>query len=131
MTLYKSSKNKREWLHVLDHCTGIDLILKNGKIGETYNIGSGIEIDVETIADLILDALGLDQSYKSYVEDRPGHDRRYLLDSTKIRSELGWNLEIPFEKGFKETVLWYKENQSWWEPLLSKLEINEGKWKER
>ncbi len=129
MTLYKSSRNKREWLHVNDHCAGVDLILKCGKIGETYNIGSGIEVDIETVADLILDIMDLDQSYKGYVEDRPGHDRRYLLDSTKIRSELGWKPEISFENGFRETVLWYKKNRAWWEPLLAKLEIDEGKWK--
>ena len=128
MTLYKSSRNKREWLHVADHCSGIDLVLRKGKIGDTYNIGSGVEADIETVADLILDILGLDQSYKSYVEDRPGHDRRYLLDSTKIRSELGWKPEIAFEEGFRETVLWYRENRLWWESLLSKLEIDEGKW---
>lgn len=129
MTLYKSSRNKREWLHVSDHCAGIDLILREGRIGETYNIGSGVEVDIETIADLILDILELDQSYKTYVADRPGHDRRYLLDSTKLRSELGWSPEISFEKGFRETVLWYKENRSWWEPLLSKLGIDEAKWR--
>jgi len=128
MPLYKSSRNKREWLHVADHCMGIDLILKKGTVGDTYNIGSGIEVDIETVADLILDILGLDQSYKTYVEDRPGHDRRYLLDSTKIRSQLGWKPEISFETGFRETVLWYKENPSWWEPLLAKLGIDEGKW---
>ncbi|MFC1712892.1 dTDP-glucose 4,6-dehydratase [Candidatus Poribacteria bacterium] len=129
MTLYKSSRNKREWLHVSDHCASIDLILRKGKIGETYNIGSGVEVDIETIADLILDILELDQSYKSYVPDRPSHDRRYLLDSAKIRSELGWNPKTPFEKGFRETVLWYKENRSWWEPLLSKLQVDEAKWR--
>ena len=128
MTLYKSSRNKREWLHVADHCSGIDLVLRKGKIGDTYNIGSGVEADIETVADLILDVLGLDQSYKSYVEDRPGHDRRYLLNSAKIRSELGWEPETDFEEGFRETVLWYNENRSWWESLLSKLEIDEGKW---
>jgi dTDP-glucose 4,6-dehydratase len=128
MTLYKSSHNKREWLHVDDHCSGIDLILKEGKIGETYNIGSGVEVDIETVADRVLNILGLDQSYKTYVDDRPGHDRRYLLDSTKIRSQLGWKPEIPFDEGFKETVLWYTRNQSWWEPLIAKLEVDEEKW---
>ncbi len=128
MPLYKNSRNKREWLHVADHCKGIDLILKNGKIGDTYNIGSGVEVDIETIADLILNILGLNQSYKTYVKDRPGHDRRYLLDSTKIRSELGWKPEISFEDGFRETVLWYRDNPSWWKPLLARLEIDEEKW---
>ena len=129
MTLYKSSRNRREWLHVDDHCRAIDLILKNGKVGETYNIGSGVEADVETVADLLLDIFGLDQSYKTYVEDRPGHDRRYLLDSTKIRSELEWNIEISFEQGFKETVQWYRDNSWWWKPLLSRLQVNEEAWR--
>lgn len=129
MTLYKSSRNRREWLHVDDHCRGIDLILKRGKVGETYNIGSGIEVDIETIADSLLDIFGLDASYKTYVEDRPGHDRRYLLDSTKICRELGWAPKIPFESGFKETVQWYRENSSWWKPLLDRLRVNEAAWK--
>jgi len=129
MPLYKSSLNKREWLHVDDHCRAIDLILKDGKIGETYNIGSGVEADIETVADLLLDIFGLDQSYKTYVEDRPGHDRRYLLDSTKISHELGWISRVPFEQGFKETVQWYQENPYWWKPLLSRLQVNEETWK--
>lgn len=128
MPLYKSSHNRREWLHVDDHCRGIDLVLERGEVGETYNIGSGIEADVETVANLVLDVLGLGQSYKSYVEDRPGHDRRYLLDSTKIRTELGWRPRIPFEQGLGDTVLWYEENQLWWKPLLAKLEVDEGGW---
>jgi dTDP-glucose 4,6-dehydratase len=128
MTLYKSSRNRREWLHVLDHCRGIDLILKHGRIGETYNIGSGVEADVETIANMLLDLFGLDESHKMYVPDRPGHDRRYLLDSTKIRTELGWAEQVAFEQGFAETVQWYKENAEWWKPLLQRLQINEATW---
>ena len=128
MTLYKSSRNRREWLHVLDHCRGIDLILKHGRIGETYNIGSGVEADVETIADMLLDLFGLDESHKTYVPDRPGHDRRYLLDSTKIRTELGWAEQVAFEQGFAETAQWYKENAEWWKPLLQRLQINEATW---
>ena len=128
MTLYKSSRNKREWLHAIDHCKAIEIILKEGRIGETYNVGSGTEADIETVADMILSILGLDESFKMYVPDRPGHDRRYLLDCSKIRSDLGWEPEFPFEDGFKETVLWYKENQGWWEPLLTRLQVDEGKW---
>ena len=129
MTLYKTSQNKREWLHVDDHCRAIDLILKEGRVGEVYNIGSGLEIDVEGIADGILDVLGLDQSYKTYVPDRPSHDRRYLLDSSKIRDELGWKPEVDFTEGFRSTVEWYKENEAWWKPLLTRAaEIDEGKW---
>ena len=84
MPLYRSSKNRREWIHVDDHCRGIEAVLLKGSPGETYNIGTGIEVDIETIADSILSILGLDSQYKEYVQDRPGHDRRYLLDSSKI-----------------------------------------------
>jgi dTDP-glucose 4,6-dehydratase len=129
MTLYASSKNRREWLHVLDHCQAIDLILKEGAVGETYNIGSGLELDVEGIADRLLDEFGLDISYKAYVPDRPGHDRRYLLDTAKIRQELGWEPKINFDKGFHETVQWYREHEDWWRPLLKRLQINEEGWK--
>jgi dTDP-glucose 4,6-dehydratase len=128
MPLYKSSRNRREWLHVDDHCRAIDLILSRGRIGETYNIGSGVEADVETITDLILAALGLDPSLKTYVPDRPGHDRRYLLDSTKLRAELGWSPEIPFERGLRETVLWYRDHRDWWRPLLTRLGLDESSW---
>ena len=129
MPLYTSSHNRREWLHVLDHCHAIDLILKKGKIGETYNIGSGLELDVEKIATLLLAEFGLDETYKTYVPDRPGHDRRYLLDSTKIKHELNWMPDVDFEQGFKETVKWYRDNPGWWKPLLKRLEVNEEGWK--
>jgi len=128
MTLYKSSQNRREWLHVLDHCRAIEKILLSGKLGETYNIGSGLELDVETIADSLRRIFGLDESCKTYVEDRPGHDRRYLLDSNKIRVELGWAPQIPFEQGFRETVSWYRVHPAWWQPLLKRLAIQEDSW---
>jgi dTDP-glucose 4,6-dehydratase len=129
MTLYKSSRNRREWLHVDDHCRAIDRILQQGRVGETYNIGSGVEVDVETVADALIEIFGLDQSSKMYVPDRPGHDRRYLLDSSKIRTELGWAPRVPFEQGFRDTVQWYRENEWWWQPLLKKLQVNEEAWK--
>ncbi len=128
MTLYKSSRNRREWLHVQDHCRAIDLILKGGRPGETYNIGSGLEADVEFIADTLLEIFRLDANYKSYVDDRPGHDRRYLLDSSKIATELGWAQELAFEQGFQDTVQWYREHPDWWQPLLKRLSIDEGGW---
>jgi dTDP-glucose 4,6-dehydratase len=126
--LYRSSRS-REWLHVLDHCRAIDLILKQGQVGETYNIGSGLEVDVETIAGLLLAQFGLDETWKSYVPDRPGHDRRYLLDSSRIRRELGWQPQIDFEQGFAATVDWYRQNEAWWRPLLKRLQIDEGTWR--
>lgn len=129
MPLYKSSRNRREWIHALDHCRAIELILLKGKVGETYNVGTGLELDIEAVADLLLGIFGLDASYKTYVEDRPGHDRRYLLDSTKIRRELGWEPKIDFNAGFKETVQWYQARPEWWQPLLRRLAVNEEAWK--
>lgn len=129
MPLYRSSHHRREWLHVFDHCRAIDLILRDGKPGETYNIGSGLELDVEQVATLLLEEFNLDLFYKTYVPDRPGHDRRYLLDSTKIHRELGWEPQIDFARGFHETVNWYRENLAWWEPLIKRLQINEEGWK--
>jgi dTDP-glucose 4,6-dehydratase len=126
--LYKSSQNKREWLHVDDHCRAVDLILKKGAVGETYNIGSGVEQNVEEITDLLLEGLGLDASYKKYAPDRPGHDRRYLLDSSKIRNQLGWAPQVDFAAGFRQTVEWYKANDWWWKPLLEKPQIDEQGW---
>jgi len=129
MPLYKSSLNRREWIHVLDHCRAIEQILLNGKVGETYNVGTGLEADIETIADMLLAIFGLDESYKTYVEDRPGHDRRYLLDSAKIQRELGWQPQVEFEHGFRETIAWYRSCPEWWQPLLRKLSVVEDAWK--
>ncbi len=129
LTLYRSSHNRREWLHVDDHCQAIAKVIFNGKIGETYNIGSGVEKSIEEISDFILDALGKPQSLKTYVPDRPGHDCRYLLDSTKIHNELGWQPKISYEQGMRETIQWYAENQEWWERILKNTEdVQEDKW---
>ena len=115
LTLYQSSQNKREWLAVQDHCRAIDLIIRRGKNGERYNIGSGVERSVEEIADTVLRILDKPQSLKIYVPDRPGHDRRYLLDSRKIRQELGWQPETKFEIGLENTIAWYIDNRKWWQ----------------
>jgi dTDP-glucose 4,6-dehydratase len=128
LPLYRSSANRREWLHVTDHCRAIDLILKRGTIGELYNIGSGVEQSVEQITDQILVLLGKPPSLKTYVPDRPGHDRRYLLNSSKIRRELGWAPEVPFEEGMRQTVAWYVANEAWWRPLKQRLAVQESGW---
>ena len=129
MTLYRSSRNKREWLHVEDHCRAIDSILQRGKVGETYNVGSGLEMDIEGIADRIVDILGLDpRTARMYVPDRPSHDRRYLLDSTKIRNQLGWAPAVDFEEGFRATVCWYRDHGAWWKPLLARIDLDERGW---
>ena len=117
LPLFKSSTHKREWIHVDDHSEAIDLILEKGKIGEAYNVGTGVEKSVEEITNLILDNLGKHHSLKKYVPDRLQHDKRYLLDSSKIIRELGWTPHYDFEKGIQETVQWYKNNKSWWRKL--------------
>lgn len=128
LPLYRSSQNRREWLYVTDHCRAIDLILRNGKIGELYNIGSGVEQSVEQITDRILGLLGKPESLKEYVPDRPGHDRRYLLNSSKIRQELGWEPAVDFDEGMRHTVAWYQDNPEWWRPLKEGLAVREGAW---
>jgi dTDP-glucose 4,6-dehydratase len=127
LPLFKSSENKREWLHTEDHARAIDLILEKGKDGKAYNIGSGVEKSVEEIADIILDFFDQPQSLKTYVEDRPGHDKRYLLDTSRIRNELGWTPQVPFAEGMKDTMNWYLENEDWWKPLLDKGYVEEYK----
>ena len=126
--LYASTQNRREWLHVFDHCVAIEAVLKRGKVGETYHVGSGVEKTIEEIADTVLAALGKPASLKTIVPDRPGHDRRYLLDITKIRTELGWTPSISFEDGIAETVEWYAANRAWWEPLLDRAPVVEEDW---
>jgi dTDP-glucose 4,6-dehydratase len=129
LPLYASTQNKREWLHVLDHCSAIELVLQRGRLGETYLVGSGIEATVEEIADRVLDALGKPQSLKSIVPDRPGHDRRYLLDSSKLRTELGWAPAFDFDAGLRTTVEWYAEHRGWWEPLKGRAPVSETSWR--
>jgi dTDP-glucose 4,6-dehydratase len=128
LPLYASTQNKREWLHVRDHCRAIELVLEQGRVGETYNVGSGVEKSIEEIADAVLELTGKPESLKTIVADRPGHDRRYLLDSTKLRTELGWKPEIAFEDGMRETVEWYRANRAWWEPLKERALVQETAW---
>jgi dTDP-glucose 4,6-dehydratase len=128
LPLYASTQNKREWLHVTDHCRAVEAVLDRGVIGETYHVGSGIEASIEEIADLVLSLLDKPTSLKQIVPDRPGHDRRYLLDSSKIEAELGWKPEISFAEGLSETVQWYANHQSWWEPLRDRAPVVEAAW---
>ena len=131
LTLYRSSHNRREWLHVEDHCRAVAAVIKRGKIGETYNVGSGVEKSIEEISDFILDVLNKPQTLKTYVPDRPGHDCRYLLDSKKIARDVGWEPAIEFEDGMRETIQWYAENQEWWQTIQQKADsemVQEDKW---
>ena len=125
LPMYASTQNKREWLHVLDHCSAIDLVLRKGVEGETYNVGSGIEATIEEIADLVLELTEKPAMLKTIVPDRPGHDRRYLLDATKIRTELGWEPAHGWRDGLGETVAWYAANRAWWEPLKKRAPVEE------
>jgi dTDP-glucose 4,6-dehydratase len=128
LPLYASTQNRREWLHVDDHCSAIEAVLLRGREGETYHVGSGIEASIEEIADAVLSATGKPESLKTIVPDRPGHDRRYLLDTSKIRRELGWTPRVEFERGILETVEWYRDNSSWWAPLLERAPVVESTW---
>jgi len=129
LPMYASTQNKREWLHVRDHCRAIDLVLAQGEAGGTYNVGSGVEASIEEIADRVLELTGKPESLKTIVPDRPGHDRRYLLDSTKLREELGWHDEITWEDGIAQTIAWYADNREWWEPLRDRAPVDEAAWR--
>jgi len=128
LPMYASTANRREWLHVTDHCRAIELVLLNGTLGETYNVGSGDEESIEQIADRVLSLTAKPASLKTIVPDRPGHDRRYLLDSAKIRRALGWSPTISFDEGLAETVAWYTTHRAWWEPLKARVAIDESAW---
>jgi dTDP-glucose 4,6-dehydratase len=125
LPLYASTQNKREWIHVIDHCTAIEAILEKGQVGETYHVGTGVEKSIAEIADGVLAALDKPDSLKTIVPDRPGHDRRYLLDSTRIRDELGWAPSVEFDEGLRRTVEWYADNRAWWEPLRGRAPVAE------
>ncbi|GAA0956032.1 dTDP-glucose 4,6-dehydratase [Virgisporangium aurantiacum] len=115
--LYGDGGNIRDWLHVADHCAGIQLALEKGRSGEVYHIGGGLELTNKELTERLLEACGRDWSFVTPVEDRKGHDRRYSLSIEKIRSELGYEPAVPFERGIAETVAWYRDNRAWWEPL--------------
>ena len=115
--LYGDGENIRDWLFVEDHCEAIDLILKKGKIGETYCIGGNSEKTNKNIAAKILNLMGRGEEMIEFVTDRLGHDRRYAIDPAKIKKELGWEPKTDFEEGIKKTVEWYKNNEDWWKKL--------------
>ncbi len=118
--VYGTGENVRDWLHVDDHCRGIYSVLMNGRSGEVYNIGGGRELTNNEITSLILEAMGADESSIEYVEDRKGHDLRYSVDWTKINRELGYEPQVKFEDGLRETIQWYRDNEAWWKPLKNR-----------
>ncbi len=119
LPVYGEGKNVRDWLYVEDHCSAIDLIIHKGRVGEVYNVGGHNERTNLEVVKTILRELGKPESLITYVKDRAGHDLRYAIDPTKIRTELGWTPETPFDEGIKRTIRWYLENKSWWENIIS------------
>lgn len=115
--LYGEGDNVRDWLHVDDHCDGIHKVLEGGRSGEIYNIGGGTELTNKELTGLLLEACDASWDRVNRVEDRKGHDLRYSVDVSKISNELGYEPRVDFKQGLAETVLWYRENRSWWEPL--------------
>lgn len=119
LPVYGKGDNVRDWLHVEDHCQAIDLIVREGNTGEVYNIGGHNEKTNLEVINIILDSLNKPKSLISFVEDRPGHDRRYAIDPAKIQSELSWNPKHTFDKGIIETIKWYTDNKEWWQNIIS------------
>ena len=117
LPLYGDGLNVRDWLHVDDHCDGIEAALWHGMDGHVYNIGGGNERTNREITSIILDELGLSEDIIEHVADRPGHDRRYSISCDKARAELGWEPNVEFETGLRETVRWYRENEQWWSKI--------------
>jgi dTDP-glucose 4,6-dehydratase len=118
LPIYGDGGAVRDYIFVEDHCRGIDLALRRGVPGEEYNIGAGQELSGITVAETVLRLLNKPIALKQFVNDRLGHDRRYALDSTKLRG-LGWEPRIDFDQGMETTVRWYLENREWWSPLKS------------
>ncbi|MBM4764479.1 dTDP-glucose 4,6-dehydratase [Bacillus sp. B15-48] len=117
LPIYGDGGNTRDWLHVRDHCSAIDLVVHAGKPGEIYNIGGHNEKTNNEIVNLIVEKLGVSKNLIKYVKDRPGHDKRYAIDPTKIETELGWKPHYTFDVGIVETINWYVNNKEWWENI--------------
>ena len=122
LPVYGDGLNVRDWLHVDDNCAGIDTVLRKGALGEVYNIGGGNEVENLAVTRGILELLGRSPELIRFVTDRPGHDRRYSIDCSKIQA-LGWHPATPFESGLESTVSWYRDNPDWWRTIKS------GEWR--
>lgn len=123
LTIYGDGKSVRDYLFVLDHCRAVDLILHKGHAGETYCVGGGQEQNGIQIADAVLSILGKPAGLKKFVTDRPGHDRRYAIDYSKLSNELGYKPSVNFEEGLRQTIDWYRDNPSWWQPYMKKFYV--------
>lgn len=119
LPVYGTGENVRDWLHVYDHCVAIDLIIRNGRVGEVYNVGGHNERTNLEVVKTILRALDKPESLITYVADRKGHDMRYAIDPTKLETELGWKPKYNFDTGIQQTIQWYLDNKEWWQNILS------------
>jgi dTDP-glucose 4,6-dehydratase len=127
--VYGKGENVRDWIYVLDHCEAVFRVLEKGKPGEIYNVSSGNEVPNIELVRQVLKMLSKKESLVAFVEDRPGHDLRYSLDSTKIRAELGWKPRRTFQSALRETVDWYVKNEQWWKPLATDEVLSPTPWK--
>ncbi len=125
--LYGDGLNVRDWLHVDDHCHGIQLVMDGGRPGEIYNIGGGTELTNKDLTYRLLEAMGADETSIRPVQDRKGHDRRYSVDIRKISEELGYQPEVDFNRGLAETIEWYRANEAWWRPMKAATEAKYAK----
>ena len=127
--VYGDGLNSRDWIHVEDHCEALELVMRRGKPGSVYNIAGGNEVVNLELVKMILKAMKKPESLIEFVEDRPGHDKRYSLNDEKIRNELGWKPKHKFESGLEETVQWYLENEKWWRPIANEKTLSVAPWK--
>lgn len=127
--VYGDGLNSRDWIHVEDHCEAVELVMRRGKLGSVYNIAGGNELANLDLVKMILKAMKKPESLIEFVEDRPGHDKRYSLNDEKIRAELGWKPKHKFESGLEETIQWYLENEKWWRPIANEKTLSAAPWK--
>jgi dTDP-glucose 4,6-dehydratase len=119
LPVYGDGLNIRDWIYVIDHNKAVELVFEKGKLGEVYNVGASNEIPNLEIVKLILENLGKGNNLIEFVKDRPGHDRRYAIDSTKIKMQLGWEPEFKFDSAIHHTIEWYLNNKNWWERIIT------------
>ena len=127
--VYGTGKNVRDWIYVVDNCRAVDYVMTKSEPGEIYNISAGNEVENIVLVKKILGIMGLEEDLIEFVEDRPGHDLRYSIDSSKIRDELGWRPKYSLDEALRETVEWYVNNRWWWEPLISEKVLHPTPWK--
>jgi dTDP-glucose 4,6-dehydratase len=127
--VYGNGRNARDWIHVEDHCEALELVMRRGKAGSVYNVAGGNELQNIDLVRHILRIMGKSDSIIEFVEDRPGHDRRYSLDDRKIRKELGWRPKHRFEDSLTDTIQWYLKNERWWRPLAGENVLSPTPWK--